>query len=115
MYGIVGGMEKTTVYLTTEQKAALAAAAREEGRSEARLIRDGIDEVLAGHVAREAPTSIANKPGDNVGGRTELGVRPRWVSREAFAGQFADVHADAALSTELRDLAPDLTEELPDR
>ena len=120
-------MEKTTVYLTTEQKAALAAAAREQGRSEARLIRDGIAEVLAGRgareareapearVAREAPASVADQPRDDVGGRDELGVRPRWVSREAFVGQFVDAQADRALSSELRNLAPDLTDELPDR
>ncbi|MBI2763522.1 MAG: hypothetical protein HYX54_07225 [Chloroflexi bacterium] len=108
-------MEKTTVYLTTEQKAALAAAAREQGRSEARLIRDGIEEALTGHLAREAPASVADQPRHDLGGRDGLGVRPRWVSREAFMGQFADVQADPALSTELRDLAPDLTDEPPDR
>ena len=114
MYGSVGSMEKTTVYLTTEQKAALAAAAREQGRSEARLIRDGIAEVLAGREAREAPASIADQPRHDVGGRDELGVRPRWVSREAFVGQFVDAQADPALSSALRDLAPDLTDELSD-
>ncbi|MBI3746892.1 MAG: hypothetical protein HY264_10315 [Chloroflexi bacterium] len=108
-------MEKTTVYLTTEQKAALAATARAQGRSEARLIRDGIEEVLAGHVAREAPASVADQPGHEVSRRDELGVRPRWVSREAFVGQFVDAQADAALNAELRDLAPDMTDELPDR
>ena len=123
MYGSVGSMEKTTVYLTTEQKAALAAAAREQGRSEARLIRDGIAEVLAGReareapearVAREAPASVADQPRHDVDGRDELGVRPRWVSREAFVGQFVNAQADHALSNELRDLAPDLTDELSD-
>ena len=115
MYGIVGCMEKTTVYLTTEQKAALAAAAREQGRSEARLIRDGIEGVLAGHAAREASAQIAGPPGHDVGGHAEVGIRQRWVSREAFVAQFVDVQADAALSAELRDLAPDLTDELPDQ
>jgi hypothetical protein len=38
-------MEKTTVYLTTEQKRALERAAREAGRSEAELIREGIEVV----------------------------------------------------------------------
>jgi hypothetical protein len=38
-------MEKTTVYLTSEQKRALERAAREAGRSEADLIREGIDSV----------------------------------------------------------------------
>jgi len=48
-YGIVGGMEKTTVYLTTDQKRALERAARAEGRSEAELIREGIDAVTTRH------------------------------------------------------------------
>ncbi len=95
-------MEKTTVYLTAEQKAALASAAREQGRSEARLIRDGIEEVLAGHAKT------------NGGGRNEPGVRPRWLSREAFVGQFVGVQADPALGAELRELASDMTDELPE-
>jgi Ribbon-helix-helix protein, copG family len=44
-YGIVYGMEKTTVYLSTDQKRALERAARDSGRSEAELIREGIDTV----------------------------------------------------------------------
>ena len=46
-------MEKTTVYLTTEQKRALARAARVEGRSEAELIREGIETVTARHRVAE--------------------------------------------------------------
>jgi hypothetical protein len=42
-------MEKTTVYLTTGQKRALARAAKVSGRSEADLIRDGIDTVTSRH------------------------------------------------------------------
>jgi len=45
------GMVKTTVYLPDDLKLALARAARETGRSEADLIRDGIR--LA--VARQQP------------------------------------------------------------
>lgn len=45
----MGGMEKTTVYMTSAQKRALARAAKATGRSEAELIRDGIDEVTARH------------------------------------------------------------------
>ena len=52
-YGIVGGMEKTTVYLTTDQKRALEWAARAEGRSEAELIREGIDAVTLRHRVAE--------------------------------------------------------------
>jgi hypothetical protein len=46
---MVGGMEKTTVYLTSDQKRALARAARSAGRSEADLIREGVDVVTARH------------------------------------------------------------------
>ncbi|MCL6641024.1 MAG: antitoxin [Candidatus Rokubacteria bacterium] len=46
-------MEKTTVYLTAAQKRALARAARSEGRSEAELIRAGIDLVTARHRTAE--------------------------------------------------------------
>ena len=59
MYGIVGGMEKTTVYLTTDQKAALARAADAEGRSEARLIREGVDAITARHRAGETIAPVA--------------------------------------------------------
>ena len=45
----MGGMEKTTVYMTSAQKRALARAAKATGSSEAELIRDGIDEVTARH------------------------------------------------------------------
>jgi hypothetical protein len=50
-YGIVGGMEKTTVYLTAAQKHALARAAKATGRSEADLIRQGIEAVTSRHRA----------------------------------------------------------------
>jgi hypothetical protein len=49
----MGGMEKTTVYLTTAQKRALARAATIEGRSEAELIREGIDAVTSKHHVAE--------------------------------------------------------------
>jgi hypothetical protein len=44
---MMGGMEKTTVYLTSEQKRALARTARLERRSEADLIREGIEAVTS--------------------------------------------------------------------
>ena len=53
MYGTVGGMEKTTVYLTTDQKRALVRAARAEGRSEADLIREGVETVTSRHRVAE--------------------------------------------------------------
>jgi len=46
-------MEKTTVYLTETQKRALARAARVTGRSEAELIRDGIETITAPHQTSE--------------------------------------------------------------
>ena len=49
MYGTMGGMEKTTVYLTDEMKRALRRAARSTGRSEADLIREGIGLVTGTH------------------------------------------------------------------
>lgn len=52
-YGMMGGMEKTTVYLTGAQKLALERASRAEGRSEADLIREGIETVTARHRTAE--------------------------------------------------------------
>lgn len=49
MYGRMGGMEKTTVYLPDELKRALRRAARSTGRSEADLIREGIGLVAGTH------------------------------------------------------------------
>ena len=46
-YGIVYGMERTTVYLTERQKRALERSAKAEGRSEADLIREGVDIVTS--------------------------------------------------------------------
>lgn len=42
MYGRMGGMQKTTVYLPEDLKSELARAASVAGRSEAELIRDGV-------------------------------------------------------------------------
>lgn len=47
------GMERTTVYLTEPQKRALERAARAEGRSEAELIREGVEIVTGRHRAAE--------------------------------------------------------------
>jgi hypothetical protein len=46
-YGTVYGMERTTVYLTEAQKRALERAARATGRSEAELIREGVEVVTS--------------------------------------------------------------------
>jgi len=41
-----------------------------------------------------------------------LASRPRWVSRDEFVRRFANRQADAALAAELRELAPDDTDQL---
>lgn len=43
----MGGMQKTTVYLPDELKIALARAAKETRRSEADLIREGVEFVVS--------------------------------------------------------------------
>ncbi len=53
VYGIVYGMEKTTVYLTDSQKRALERVAKVVGRSEAELIREGVELVTARHQVAE--------------------------------------------------------------
>ena len=47
------GMERTTVYLTEAQKRDLERAARISGRSEAELIREGVDVVTSRHLVAE--------------------------------------------------------------
>jgi len=116
MYGIVGGMEKTTVYLTTDQKRALARAAQAEDRSEARLIREGIDAVTARHRTGETTKVFAaGEPTDNSPAPDETLRRPRWVSRDEFVRRILPYQADPDLQTELAELAPDTTDdaELP--
>lgn len=46
-YGMMYGMRRTTVYLPDDLKAALARAAKASGRSEAALIREGVERVTA--------------------------------------------------------------------
>jgi hypothetical protein len=46
MYGRIYGMRKTTVYVPDDLKDALARASKASGRSEADLIRDGIELVV---------------------------------------------------------------------
>jgi len=110
---MMGGMEKTTVYLTTEQKRALARAAQAEDRSEARLIREGVDSVIARHRAAEPATPLAEDetscPGDHV---DDLVDRPRWMGRDEFVRRFVQAPADVALRSELRELAPGSTDEV---
>ena len=59
------GMEKTTVYLTEAQKRSLERAARTAGRSEADLIREGVELVTARHRSAELvlPLFSSDQPG----------------------------------------------------
>jgi hypothetical protein len=117
IYGIMGGMEKTTVYLTSEQKAALARVAAAEGRSEARLIRAGIDAVTTGHLAAEVRAVLDAASVDRVGvpdpasRMAPEGARLRWVDRDAFVRAIVRSQADPGLGRELHELAPDTTDE----
>ena len=97
-------MEKTTVYLTRQQKADLASAAAAEGRSEARLIRDGVDAVTARHRAGEAPAAFARDVGEVRGRGRDVPSpeRPRWIAREDFVRLVLRHLADAGLRAELR-------------
>jgi hypothetical protein len=108
----MGGMEKTTVYLTLQQKTELASAAAAQGRSEARLIRDGVDVVTARHRAGEAPAMLADDAGGRARDVPSLD-RPRWIARDDFVQLVLRRPADAALSAELRELAPGTTDDEP--
>lgn len=107
-------MEKTTVYLTSEQKAALAGAADAEGRSEAWLIRTGIEVVTARHRAGETAAMLTPAPASNPEPGPTIG-RPRWVDRDAFVALVLGHPADPALRAELRTLAPGTTDDEPIR
>jgi hypothetical protein len=100
----MGGMEKSTVYLSSEQKAALAGVAEATGRSEAGLIRDGIDVVTSRHRTGEAltPVDLPVRPDFE---------RPRWITRDALVAVLARAQADARLRQDLRELAPDTTDD----
>lgn len=69
MYGTVYGMERTTVYLTTAQRRALATTARATGKSEAELIREGVDTVTSGHRVAEPTVPLFES------GRSDLATR----------------------------------------
>jgi hypothetical protein len=64
-------MEKTTVYLSAEQKQALARAARAEGRSEAELIREGVDTVTARHRIAEPTIPLFDSGRSDLAARTD--------------------------------------------
>ena len=105
-------MEKTTVYLTADQKRALAQAAQAEDRSEARLIREGIDAVTARHRAAEPAArlveSVSSHPVEHGDDRPH---RPRWMARDEFVRCILPYQADPGLRTELAELSPDTTDD----
>lgn len=68
---MVYGMEKTTVYLTTAQKLALERTAASEGRSEAELIRAGVDVVTERHRVKEPTLPLFASGIDNLASRTD--------------------------------------------
>ena len=65
------GMERTTVYLTTDQKRALERTARSERRSEADLIRAGVDLVTAGHRVAEPTLPLFTSGVDDLASRVD--------------------------------------------
>lgn len=62
-------MERTTVYLTSAQRRALATTARATGKSEAELIREGVDSVTSGHRVAEPTIPLFES------GRADLATR----------------------------------------
>ena len=65
------GMEKTTVYLTEAQKRALEHAARTAGRSEADLIREGVDLITARHSTAELKLPLFSSDQPNLAERVD--------------------------------------------
>ncbi len=109
----MGGMEKTTVYLTSEQKHALAQAARAEGRSEARLIREGIESVTARRrVAEPTAPLVDRQRSERMEPADEVARRPRWMTRDEFVSRFVPKPADPGLRAELREMTPDTTDDV---
>jgi Ribbon-helix-helix protein, copG family len=56
-------MEKTTVYLPAALKLALERTARQEGRSEAELIREGVEHVTSRRAVREPTAPLFSSDG----------------------------------------------------
>ena len=62
-YGMMYVVHRTTVYLPETLKDALARAAREEGRTEAELIREGVERLLrARHAEPRLPLFASGVP-----------------------------------------------------
>jgi Arc/MetJ-type ribon-helix-helix transcriptional regulator len=71
----MGGMEKTTVYMTDELKAALRRTARSTGRSEAELIREGIGLVTGTHRIAEARLPLFDSGQPDLAERVDEALR----------------------------------------
>jgi Arc/MetJ-type ribon-helix-helix transcriptional regulator len=71
----MGGMEKTTVYMTDELKAALRRTARSTGRSEAELIREGIGLVTGTHRIAEARLPLFDSGQPDLAERVDVALR----------------------------------------
>ena len=78
-------MERTTVYLTEGQKRALARAAKATGRSEAELIREGV-EVATARIRAAEPDCQAFEAEVRASGRPLVSVDVR--SRRELAGKY---------------------------
>jgi CopG-like RHH_1 or ribbon-helix-helix domain, RHH_5 len=64
IYGIMYGVKRTTIYLPEDLKSSLARAAEEDGRTEADLIREGIERLLGSrHPEPRVPLFTSGKPG----------------------------------------------------
>jgi hypothetical protein len=108
----MGGMEKTTVYLTTDQKRALETAARAAGRSEAHLIREGIEAITASRRVAEAAAPLLDEPRPGAAdGDAAVAGRRRWMPRDEFVRLMARP-ADVGLRGELLRLSPDTTDDV---
>lgn len=106
-------MQKTTVYLTADQKRSLEQAARAEGHSEAHLIRQGIEEVIVRHRAAET-TPLVDSIAPEDPARVVAGARrPRWMTRDEFVQRLLPHPADAGLRAALLELAPGTTDDVP--
>ena len=92
-------MEKTTVYLTSRQKEALARAARAELKSEAELIREGVDLITARHRVAEPTLPLFES------GQPDLAERVDELRRgfgETFRLQRRHVRSDGVVHRHLR-------------
>ena len=66
----MGGMEKTSVYLDSQQKTGLAQAVLLTGRSQADLVREGVDHII--HLyAKKRPAMRAVFSNASIVGRTD--------------------------------------------